>query len=96
MLIIDPLLGLGSHRQVFGRAIMTKTTTMIFVVVMVAVKAVAGTRLVELKEVTTPGAADTACNTVHNLGVTNTSAMYNLVPHIPLHFVSTICNTVHN
>ena len=67
MLIIDPLLGLGSHRQVFGRAIMTKTTTMIFVVVMVAVKAVAGTRLFGLKEVTTPGAADTAALCGHHL-----------------------------
>ena len=67
MLIIDPLLGLGSHRQVFGRAIMTKTTMMIFVVVMVAVKAVAGTRLFGLKEVTTPGAADTAALCGHHL-----------------------------
>ena len=67
MLIIDPLLGLGSHRQIFGRAIMTKTTTMIFVVVMVAVKAVAGTRLFGLKEVTTPGAADTAALCGHHL-----------------------------
>ena len=67
MLIIDPLLGLGSHRQVFGRAIMTKTTTMIFVVVMVAVKAVAGTRLFGLKEVTTPGAVDTAALCGHHL-----------------------------
>ena len=67
MLIIDPLLGLGSHRQVFGRAIMTKTTMMIFVLVMVAVKAVAGTRLFGLKEVTTPGAADTAALCGHHL-----------------------------
>ena len=67
MLIIDPLLGLGSHRQVFGRAIMTKTTMMIFVVMMVAVKAVAGTRLFGLKEVTTPGAADTAALCGHHL-----------------------------
>ena len=67
MLIIDPLLGLASHRQVLGRAIMTKTTMMIFVVVMVAVKAVAGTRLVGLKEVTTPGAADTAALCGHHL-----------------------------
>ena len=67
MLIIDPLLGLASHRQVLGRAIMTKTTMMIFVVMMVAVKAVAGTRLVGLKEVTTPGATDTAALCVHHL-----------------------------
>ena len=42
-------------------------TMMIFVVMVVAVKAVAGTRLVGLKEVTTPGAADTAALCGHHL-----------------------------
>ena len=51
----------------FGLVIMTTTMMTIFVVMMVAVKAVAGTRLVGLKEVTTPGAADTAALCVHHL-----------------------------
>ena len=42
-------------------------TMMIFVVMVVAVKAVAGTRLVGLKEVTTLGAADTAALCGHHL-----------------------------